>query len=287
MGTAEELPILVGVDGSEPSLAAVRWAAAEGRRLGRPLRLVHSYLGPMLAAPMVTPPYAWLPDSLREDAEKLVQHAVGVARSAAPDVPVTSEVVSGPTGSLLVDMSGSAHLVVVGHRGHGGFASLLLGSVATALVAHAHCPTVVVRSAPDETGPVVVGVDGSAQSQAALEYAFAAADRRGVPLRVVYAWQPPPPPRRADVHYDPAEIETAHRHEVRSWVQPVHDKYPHVPVENFLIAGQPATSLVDAGRDASLLVIGSRGRGGFTGMLLGSVSQQVIHHASGAVAVIR
>jgi nucleotide-binding universal stress UspA family protein len=287
MNTAEEMPILVGVDGSEPSLAAVRWAAAEARLRGRPVRLVHTFIGPMVAAPMMVPPYDWLPDVLRKEAEGLVQQAVEVARSVAPDVHVTGDVISGPAGQLLVEMSASAHLVALGHRGHGGFASLLLGSVASTVTAHAHTPVVVVRSVPTAPGPVVAGVDGSAPSQAALEFAFEEADLRGVPLRAVYAWHPPSAPWRADLRYDPAEIETAQRHQVRDWVQPVHDKYPRVAVEHLLVVGQPATSLLEAARGTGLLVIGSRGRGAFTGMVLGSVSQQVIHHASGAVAVVR
>jgi nucleotide-binding universal stress UspA family protein len=287
MNAVEEFPILVGVDGSEPSLAAVRWAAGEARLRGRSLRLVHTFIGPLVAAPMVTPPYDWLPESLRDEADRLVQRAVKVARSVAPDVHVTGDVVSGPAGRLLIDMSNTSHLLALGHRGHGGFASLLLGSVAATATAHAHCPVVVVRSEPAAPGPVMVGVDGSAPAQAALEFAFEEADLRGVPLTAVHAWQPPSAPWRADLRYEPEEIETAQRDEFQAWVRPVQDKHPNVTVEHRLVAGPPATSLVEAAHDAGLLVIGSRGRGAFTGMVLGSVSQQVIHHASGAIAIIR
>jgi nucleotide-binding universal stress UspA family protein len=287
MSNPNEHPILVGVDGSEPSLMAVRWAAAAAQLHQRSLRLVHAFIGPLVAAPMMTPPYDWLPESLREEAERMVQRAEEVARSVAPDVHITGDVVSGPAGRLLVDMSSSSHLVVLGNRGHGGFASLLLGSVASTATAHAHCPVVVVRSEPAVTGPVVVGVDGSAPAQAALEFAFEEAERRGVPLRAVHAWQPPTAPWRADLRYDPDELETAQRDELRAWVEPVQDKHGDVAVEHQLVVGSPATTLVEAASDAGLLVIGSRGRGAFTGMVLGSVGQQVIHHANGAIAVVR
>jgi nucleotide-binding universal stress UspA family protein len=286
MSATEQRPVLVGVDGSEESLNAVRWAAAGARLRGRPLRLVNTFIGPLLTAPLVAPPYDWLPDNLREEADTLVRQAAEVARSLAPDVPVTGDVVSGPPGRLLVEMSYDAHLVAVGHRGFGGFATLLLGSVASTVAAHAHCPVVVVRSQPPGAGPVVVGVDGSEPSGAALEFAFEEADLRGVPLHAVHAWQPPSPPWRAGLRYDADEIETAQRHQLYGWLQPAKDKHPHVPVEHHLVAGDPPTVLIEAARDASLLVIGSRGRGGLTGMVLGSVSQQVVHHAGGAVAVI-
>lgn len=286
MSATEQRPVLVGVDGSEESLTAVRWAVAEAKLRQRPVRLVHTFIGPLVAAPLVTPPYDWLPDNLREEAQDMVRQAVEMARSLAPDVPVTGDVVSGPPGRLLVDMSQDAHLVALGHRGFGGFTHLLLGSVASTVVGHAHSPVVVVRSQPSPSGPVVVGVDGSEPSGVALEFAFEEADLRGVPLHAVHAWQPPSPPWRAGLRYEADEIETAQRHELHGWLQPLRDKHPHVKVEQHLVAGSPPAVLVEAGQDASLLVIGSRGRGGLAGMVLGSVSQQVVHHAGGAIAVI-
>lgn len=291
MAMDEQLPIVVGVDGSETSLAACRWAAAEASLRGHPLELVYGYIGPSLAMPLMTPPYDWLPEALQREGDELVAQAVAVAQARAPGVPVTGRVAAGAPGRLLVELSQTAHLVVVGHRGHGGFASLLLGSVASTVVAHAHTPVIVVRpessSAPSGAGPVVVGVDGSAAAQAALEFGFEEAELRGTAVHALHTYQPPPPPWRGDEHYDPAEVETAEWHRLRQWVQPVRDKHPRVPVEHLLVSGQVAAGLVEAGQDAGLLVVGSRGHGGFTGLLLGSVSQQVIRHATGPVAVVR
>ncbi|QSB16510.1 universal stress protein [Natronosporangium hydrolyticum] len=290
MATVEELPIVVGVDGSEPSRAACRWAATEARLRGHPLELVYGYIGPALAVPLMAPPYDWLPPAMQEEAEELVAQAVAQVREQEPTVQVTGRAVAGAPNQLLVDLSAEAYQVVVGHRGHGGFRSLLLGSVASTVAAHAHAPVVVVRPGVDHAqlrdAPVVVGVDGSATAQAALSFAFEEAELRSVPVHAVHVYQVPLMPSRAD-EVDPARVERAERQRLRQWVQPIRDKYPHVTVEEKLLTGQPSERLVDAAERAGLLVIGSRGRGGFKGMLLGSVSQQVIRHAEGPVAVVR
>jgi len=284
-------PILVGVDGSEPSLAACDWAAREARLRRRPVHVVYGYMGPALAAPLAAPPYDWLPEQLRQEGDEIVASGIAAVRATAPELTVTGEALAGAPGALLIELSRHAHMLVVGHRGHGGFGAMLLGSVPSTVVAHAHAPVVVVqrRTAPVGAGaaPVVVGVDGSPPSQAALRFGFEAAQLRGVPLHALYAYTPPPPPWRADVHYDPAEIETAERHKLVGWVRHLRAEHPGVPVEHRLVTGNPAERLLSAGRFAVLLVVGSRGRGGFTGLLLGSVSLQVVRHATCPVAVLR
>jgi nucleotide-binding universal stress UspA family protein len=291
MATVDTKPILVGVDGSEPSLAACRWAAAEAQLRGGSLQLIYGYVGPALAVPMMAPPYDWLPEVLQKEGEGLIAQAVAAVQAQAPQVPVTGRVLPGVAGRLLVELSGEASLVVLGHRGHGGFASLLLGSVASTVVAHAQAPVVVVRpgdeSEPAGPGPVVVGVDGSESARAALEFGFAQAQRHGVSLQVVHAYQPPPTSWLADINYDPAEIEAGEQHELYRTVRPVQERYPDVPVSYSVVVGHPAGCLLEAAAGASLLVVGSRGRGGFTGLLLGAVSQQVVRHATSPVAVAR
>jgi nucleotide-binding universal stress UspA family protein len=289
MTTAENTPIVVGVDGSEPSLTAARWAAVEARLRHRALRLVHAYTWPFAPAFLVTP-LGWTEETLRQDFEALVAEAVSAVTADAGESPVTGRAVSGPAAAVLVEASAGACLVVVGHRGRGGLASLLLGSVAAGVAAHAHGPVVVVRESPgtaSPTGPVVVGVDGSAQSDAALGFAFEEADLRGLPLTVVHAWTPPPSRGGARPLTDEvAELETAEVHRMREWVRRWREKFPHVPVTDRLIAAHPAAALIDLSRDATLLVVGSRGHGGFAGLLLGSVSQQVLHHAQCPIAVV-
>lgn len=291
MTTAENAPIVVGVDGSEPSLAAARWAATEARLRRRPLRVVHAYTWPFVPASLAAPPLGWSEETLRKDAEALVAAAVSAVTTDAGDVPLGGRAIGGPPAAVLVEASADACLVVVGHRGRGGLASLLLGSVAAGVAAHAHGPVVVVRQPPDATPlaePVVVGVDGSRPSDAAVGFAFEEADLRGLPLTVAHAWTPSPSrsggrPLTDDVE----ELETAEVHRMRGWVQLWREKFPHVPVTYRLIAAHPAAALIDLSRDATLLVVGSRGHGGFAGLLLGSVSQQVLHHARCPIAVVR
>lgn len=287
MDTVRMRPIVVGVDGSEPSLAACRWAAREAQATGHPLQVVYGYVGPALAVPLMAPPYDWLPEALQKEGEELVAEGVAAARAEAPDLVVETKVLPGVASQLLAELSEGAYLVVVGHRGHGGFGSLLLGSVASTVIAHAKSPAVVVRGAAAAQGPVVVGVDGSEPSLAALRFGFAAAARRGVPVHAVHTYQPPSEPWLADARYDPEEIEAAERHRLDGWLGPVREEFPDVPVHPVVMAGHPAGRLVDLAAGAGLLVVGSRGRGGFTGLLLGSVSQQVIRHAECPVAVVR
>jgi nucleotide-binding universal stress UspA family protein len=295
MTVAEKGPIVVGIDGSEPSLAAARWAATEARLRDRPLRLVYAYTSPFVPAARAVPPLGW-PQTFRDEAEALVAAAVSAVAPYAGEVRVEGRGVGGPAAAVLVEASSDACLVVVGHRGRGGLASLLLGSVAAGVAAHAYGPVVVVRqntAAPLPTdgtrpsGPVVVGIDGSPPSDAAAGFAFEEADLRGLPLTVAHAWTPP---RRGDPHPlsdDVAELETAEVHRMRGWMQTWQEKFPLVPVTYRLIAAHPAAGLIDLSRGATLLAVGSRGHGGFAGLLLGSVSQQVLHHAHCPVAVVR
>jgi nucleotide-binding universal stress UspA family protein len=290
MTTEDSRPILVGVDGSEPSLVAARWAAAEARLRHRALRLVHAYTWPVVAACLPGAPLGLSEETLRKEAEAVVAAAVSAVAADAGEVSVAGQVVRGPAATVLVDASAHACLVVVGHRGRGGLAALLLGSVASGVAAHAHGPVVVVRQTADATpltGPVVIGVDGSPPSDAAVGFGFEEADRRGLALTVAYAWTPPQHrvarPRSDDV----AELETAEIHRMRGWVHMWQEKFPQVPVTYRLVAAHPAAALIDLSRDATLLVVGSRGRGGFAGLLLGSVSQQVLHHAHCPVVAVR
>jgi nucleotide-binding universal stress UspA family protein len=218
--------------------------------------------------------------------------AARAAARVAGDLEIERVEVTGFPEAVLEAESRWAELVVVGNRGLGGFTGLLIGSVAVALAAHAECPVVVVRGAePDQAAPlpepVVVGVDGSPQSEAALAFAFAAADLRRVPLVAVHAWWDllVDPTMAPLVDWDAAE---ADEHEVLAerlagWTQ----TYPDVPVRRLVVRDRPARALVEESGRAQLVVAGSRGRGGLRGMLLGSVSQALLHHAHCPVAVVR
>jgi nucleotide-binding universal stress UspA family protein len=181
---------------------------------------------------------------------------------------------------------------VIGDRGLGGVTGLLVGSVATALAAHAESPVVVVRAngideLPDPSAPIVVGVDGSPVSEAALAFAYEAAAARGVPLVAVHTWW--------DVFVDPAvaplldwdAIASDERQVLAERLAGWSEKYPDVSVQPVILRDRPAHALVEQSRRAQLVVIGSRGRGGFTGLLLGLVSHAVLHRAPCPVAIIR
>ncbi|NMH99306.1 universal stress protein [Pseudonocardia acidicola] len=284
-------PVVAGVDGSDSALEAVRWAAREAARRGSPLRLVNAF--GWMSTERVTDP--GLGDSYREvlldAARDEVARAAAAATETAPGVQIDRQVSSGYPVAVLTNESASAQLVVVGNRGLGGFSGLLAGSVAIALAAHAACPVVVVRDGEDghspEDGPVVVGVDGSALSEAALAFAYAAADARRVPLVAVHAWH--------DLLVDPTmaplldwpAIEADERLQLAERLAGWGEKYPDVVVQRLVTRDRPARALVEESGRAQLVVVGSRGRGGMKGLMLGSVSQALLHHSVCPVAIVR
>jgi nucleotide-binding universal stress UspA family protein len=192
----------------------------------------------------------------------------------------------------LIEQSRQASMLVLGGRGLGGFSDLLTGSVPMAVAGRAHSPVVVVRGAalPPADGPVVVGVDGTPTSEAAVAFAFAEASARGSELIAVHAWSDTlldtvlatgsPVWDFAPVRLHAAEI-LAER--LAGWPE----QYPDVRVTREVVHVRPAEALVSRAESASLLVVGTRGRGGFVGLLLGSTSQQLLHHAPCPVAVVR
>ncbi|MBQ1073555.1 universal stress protein [Micromonospora sp. C31] len=283
--------ILVGYDGSADASAALEWALEEAGRSGRPVRLAYvfewltvaGWIGPGIA------PGIWPDETARRQVEELVRKAAADASAAHPELTVTGEVFDGPPALVLQERSAQADLLVLGTRGHGGFGGLLVGSTAVAVAAHAHCPVVVVRgeaAAGGRTGHVAVGVDGSECSLLALGFAFEQAAARRVPLHVVRAWHPPTgqrPPSGPEAR----EAAAADRAELDEPLARWGATFPDVPVTVEVAEGRPASLLVDGSRNACLVVVGTRGRGGLTGMLLGSVSQQLVQHAHCPVAVVR
>lgn len=280
------LPILVGYDGSAGARAALAWAQDEAIRQDAPLRLVYvsEWATTMVPMPLDA---GWSDQTVRREAAAVVAEAVA---QAPPGLPVTGTVVDGPVVPTLCELSEHARLVVLGQRGLGGFAGLLAGSVAVGVATHGACPVVVVRGTALPTRPVVVGVDDPADTDRAIGFAFEQAAARGVELVVVRAWQPPPVPWRSDVRplvYDVDELEAAQRRLAGEALPAWQEKYSEVEVRIRLMPGTAAHALITASADAQLVVVGSRGRGGLPGLLLGSVSRQLIHHAHCPVAVVR
>lgn len=269
--------MIVGVDGSASSLDAVGVAAREARLRGAPLRVVHAFghgLEPMVRGTLA--------------------RAEEQAHEAAPGIEITRSVVAGEALDVLEIESRSAALTVVGSRGRSSFAGLLLGSTAVHLAAHGHCPLMVVRGRPDPAGPVLLAVDGSAAGEAAIDFAFAEAALRGAPLVATHVWntwsehayEGPGDPLTAVVA-DAERLSKAERQLLDDVIAPWQKTYPRVPVERRLLRSRIRPALIDATGDAQLVVTGARGRGGFTGLLLGSVSQALLHHAHCPVTVVR
>ncbi|WP_218220892.1 universal stress protein [Nesterenkonia sp. Act20] len=320
--------VVVGVDGSEQSLRAAHWAAAEAHRRMLPLTVVTAYSIPAFAASSMDGGYALMDDSaLRQGSEKVIEQAAEFLRDYPGEVHY--EVESGDPAGVLLDYSHEAVVLVVGSRGRGGFLGRLLGSVSSALPAHAKCPTVLVplkfsakesnavttstgaipivsasqrpgAAAPEsviaegahpirskDARPVAAGVDGSDFGRVAALVAAREASERGTSLRIVCAL----PPVGATLVWIPTNIDNdAALKELREKLEAgkrwLHSHYPELQIDAEVIDGTAVDVLVQETRGAQLTVIGTRGRGGFAGMLLGSTSQGVLHHAEGPLMVV-
>lgn len=284
--------VVVGIDGSEDALRAVRWAAAKAARRHLPLRVVMAFEWAQEHG------IGWIGlgerycDIMRRQARYQVAEARMLAEQHSPGLDVQGELVDGFPVSVLRAESRRAVLVVLGDRGYGGISGLLVGSVSVAMAAQAECPVILVRGDGQAAGstarePVVVGVDGSPTSDAALAFAFEAAAGRNVPLVAVHTWW--------DVLVDPMmaslldwdAIEADEREVLAERLAGWDAKYPDVRVQRLVVRERAARRLVEESRRAQLVVVGSRGRGAAAGLLLGSVSHAVLYRAHCSVAVVR
>ncbi|MEV8550172.1 universal stress protein [Streptomyces glaucescens] len=287
-------PVIAGVDGSPSSLAAVDVAAREARLRGTSLRVVHALGRPAAHLPTGAAPWSAADRGLEPMVHGGVARAEERARAAEPGLEITRSVVAGDALEVLEIESRSAALTVVGSRGLTGFTGLLLGSTAVYLAAHGHGPLMVVRGRPDPAGPVLLAVDGSPAGERAVEFAFAEAALRGAPLVALHVWntwserayEGPGDPLTAVVA-DADRLREAEQRLLDGTVAAWQEAYPEVTVERRLVRSRIRNALIDASREAQLVVVGARGSGGFTGLLLGSVSQALLHHAHCPVTVVR
>ncbi|MDM4718219.1 universal stress protein [Micromonospora sp. WMMA1363] len=265
MAVATDAPVLAGV-GSRWSLPLVRLAAQEAAAHDRPLCLLHAFdWAAALAAPSVVGPH--------DAAEELLTRAEEVARDVDETLTINGEIAEGPVVEALIRRSGSAYLVVVGDGGMSTAPGWVSAETPTVQVAaRAGCPVLVTRRGPPPEGPVLVGVDGSADSRQALAWAFGCAARRGARLVAVRVVEPD----RADA--DPAVL--------AGIVARIGGRHPDVPVECHTVRGDPGTVLVEQSRSSQVSVVATRGDQPGRGML-GSVSQSVLYHSPAPVIVVR
>ncbi len=285
--------ILVGADGSTESLAAVAWAADRALRTGARLHIICTYALASYSAAALDGGYAVLDDeALRQGAQQVVDEAVTHARQRG-DVRVSGSVEPGDPAAVLVEMSREVSLVVVGSRGGGGFADRLLGTVSSALPAHAKCPVVVVprRTSGKAFTPVeriVVGTDGSDVASSALRTAIDEAQVWGANLTVVSAipiasgggmmsWLPTSVDRDALFK----EVRQGLDNAIASALDG-----RDLKVARHALDGNAASLLIEFSTAVDLLVVGTRGRGGFAGVLLGSTSQMVLGHSTCPVMIV-
>lgn len=289
MTDATPRPVVVGIDGSEGSCLALAWAVEEVRRQHLPLMALCAWQSddaPETMAPLVS--------TVEEQCRSILETATADVRKLSPGIDLRTRIVHAQPASALIASSRHAHTVVVGSRGLGAVKEALVGSTSMQLAAHASsCPVVVVREVTARHGAnrrVVVGVDGSDLSTEATGYAFEQAAQRGLGLTVLHAWDAnfyassvalsALPETWNDLEVEQEGITSS---AIAGWAA----KYPDVDVRTHVIQGRPADILVDASAGGELVVVGSRGRGGFRGLLLGSVSRNVLHRAHCPVAVIR
>ena len=285
--------IAVGVDGSPPSKVAVDWAAREASLRGLPLTLVHVIPSSLTRMwPQVpTPP------ELQEWHELNGHEILRQARQVAEDatrrrngIDVSSHIVTGNASATLIDLSKEAAMIVVGCRGLGAIGRRLMGSVSWGVVHHAHCPVAVIHDEDPlmptpAVAPVVVGIDGSPASEAATAFAFEEASRRGVELVAVHAWSDFAVAELPGVEW--SDLETQAEEALAERLAGWQERYPDVVVRRVVVVDRPARQLLEQSEFAQLTVVGSHGRGGFAGMLLGSVSAAVAESARMPVIVAR
>ncbi|CAG7623179.1 universal stress protein [Rhodococcus opacus] len=291
---AADRPIVVGTDGSPSALQAVSWAAKEAALRNAPLTVLTTMLRPgVYGAPVGLPANFFEEEEL--EAKKRLARAAEVAADAVPGHSLEIHTVLGtetPAGEL-VERSKTARMVVVGANRQGIIERMFLGSVSSAVATHAHCPVAVIHGLPDTditalAGPVVVGVDGSAHTEPAIAMAFEEAELRHTELVAVHAW--------SDVN-----IPFAFEDGDPVWMQIVKDetaqlseslvghaeKCPGVTIRPVVVMDQPAHSLREQAENAQLLVVGSRGRGGFASMLLGSTTRTLMNSVNRPLLIVR
>lgn len=284
------MEIIVGVDGSEFSATALAWAVREGVLHNWTVRAVLAWN--YLDQHHIDPEMGFDPQYREADAARALEHYVERAVGEQDAHSVEQTLVCDHPGRALLEASASAHLLVLGPRGLGGFKGLMMGSVSQQCLSHSTASVAIVHDAPTRAphggARVVVGIDGSDAGERALRWAIEEARVRDAELEIVHAWHMPyiggyPYTVAA---YDPTPFEGAARDTLEAAADlAIAGDLPR-PVQRTLASGSAAEAILSAAEGVDLVIVGSRGLGGFTGLLLGSVSHQVAHHAPCPVVVV-
>ncbi|OBJ07337.1 universal stress protein [Mycobacterium sp. 1465703.0] len=285
----KQLGIVVAVDGSPASTVAAAWAAQEAAMRNIPLTVAHAVSTPTATFPPVPCPESLI-TSLEDEGKKAIMHATKVAEEAIPadrKVSVARKLVYSAPVPALLKLSDAAEMIVMGSSGHGLLARGLLGSVSSTVVRHANCPVAVLRNEepPPRNAPVLLGTDGSPASELATEIAFDEASRRGVDLVAIHAWSDAAVVEIFEIDWPAVEGEA--RRSLAESLAGWQERYPDVTVHRLIAQDRPARHLIDKSESAQLVVVGSHGRGGLSRMLLGSVSNAVLHSVRIPIIVAR
>jgi nucleotide-binding universal stress UspA family protein len=278
--------VVVGTDGSAPSLEAVRQAALAAQWRDSPLRIVHAFSWPAMPAGIGPWPDGGTGAGLLHDAENMLDIAAKAARDVSPGLELSTHLVPGWPVPVLLAAAREAGLLVLGGRGLSEFSGIVIGSVTAQVAAHSPVPVLVCKGFETSDGPVVAGADGSGWATTVLEAAHAEARWRKTALLSVTCV-----PRVEAAPYDmPAPspwADTAPERLSPQELSALSERYPEIEVRAEVIRGEPAEELAELSRDAQLMVVGSRGLGALSGLLLGSVSQHVLYHARCPVLIVR
>jgi nucleotide-binding universal stress UspA family protein len=287
--------IVVGVDGSDPSNAALRWAVYEARRRNADVLVVSSYNVALYGSPEgAMYPAGEDVDACKQEARAIIARAIAFVAEIDPRLAVEGRTTTSPAAVAIAEAALAGDEIVVGATSHGGFMEGVLGSVAASVVHRSHVPVVVVPAkSVTDAGPtmrkIVVGLDGSPASLDALEWAYAEAIVSGADLTAVHGWIYPYPGPRTSVSEPRTQMQLDAMEELKSSLESLGPRLVAglIHVHPKLIEHSPAESLLDEAKDADLLVVGSRGRGALRSSLLGSVSRTVAQHAACPVVIVR